>query len=174
MNFTEFYNELKKGFINDNSFVELIGKNQKINWPKGSGVYVVWKNDINDAKNLLYVGMTGKFSRTKNGKIDFNKAQLKSRVNRWTPYRFAESEKDSKFKYFFRYGPKLSSTNEQKNIMFDNDAYKESVSYSELILHCFLVSENHKEYSPTLLESLILNKYLKLFNNDLPPANNSL
>ena len=135
MNFTEFYNELRNGFINDDSFVELTGKNQKINWPKGSGVYVVWKNDINDAKNLLYVGMTGKFLRTKNVKIDFNNAQLKSRVNRWTPYRFAESEKDSKFKYFFRYGPKLSSTNEQKNIMFDDDAYREMQIRKEPIAH---------------------------------------
>ena len=83
-------------------------------------------------------------------------------------------KKDSKYKYFFRYGPKLSSTNEQKNIMFDNDAYKINVPYSEIIVHCFIISESHKEFSPTLFESLILNKYLKLFNNDLPPANNSL
>ncbi|MHA8100720.1 hypothetical protein PQG46_02675 [Aquirufa nivalisilvae] len=174
MNFTEFYNDLRVSFQKENSFFELNGSNQKISWPKGSGVYVVWKYNTNDAKNLLYVGMTGKFSRNKNGKIDFNKAQLKSRVNRWTPYRFAENEKDSKYKYFFRYGPKLSSTNDQKNIMFDNDAYKNNVPYSDIIVHCFIISESHEEFSPTLLESLILNKYLKLFNNDLPPANNSL
>ena len=44
----------------------------------------------------------------------------------------------------------------------------------ELKIHCFHVSDNHREYyTPELLEKEILTKYLKSSGN-LPPANNEL
>ena len=173
MSFIQEYNPLKQAFINEGLFTEIKGANKNIPWPESCGVYAVWKKNSEDPKNLIYVGMTGKFSR-KNGQVIFNNASFIKRENRYTPYRFCQSEEDTVWKYFFRYGPKMSKGNEQAKIKYEDDAYANSISYSDLIIHCFEVNADHREYSPSLLEALILTKFMKENNNDLPPANNEL
>jgi hypothetical protein len=75
--------------------------------------------------------------------------------------------------YTFRFGPKKSSTDEQRAIMFSKDAYNHTIEYNELYIVCFSIDENNPEYSPALLESIFLTTYLKE-SGDLPVANNSL
>jgi hypothetical protein len=174
MNFQELYHSLMDTFRIDNLFVEINGTEDKIVWPKGSGVYVIWKNNIKENNNLIYVGLTGKFKRNGNGDVVFNGGSFRFRANRWTPYRFCESERDTNWKYSFRYGPLSSNLNEQERIKYDDNAYANSILYKDLLIHCFIVNADHPEYSPVLLESMILTKYLKESDNNLPPANNSL
>lgn len=152
-------------------FICLIGKNESFIWPDSSGVYVVW--EILNEKQLIYIGMTGKFQNNSEGKLIFNNASFNSRTKRWTPYRFCETERDNEMKFHFRFAPKESKTSLQGQIKHEKDAYKFAIPYTKIEIHCFKINENHSEYSPILLESLLLTKYLKA-NGELPTANNSL
>lgn len=171
--FEEYYDKIVSEFQTDNLLVEIEGDNdQRINWPKeGSGVYVVWEKSESQNKNILYVGMTGKFKRETN-ELVFKNRTFKERTARWTPYRFRDGQKDSK-PYAFGYGPKLSNVNSQSKIKYDDDAYREYVTYNNLVIHCFTINADHQKYSPALLEAEMLTKYLKDKGN-LPPANNEL
>ena len=141
---------------------------------KKSGVYVIWVNDDFLLDNLIYVGMTGKYKRVNEDEVVFNSGSFEKRNSRWTPYRFCESVKDGDNRFEFRYGPEESTVKKQSKRKYEVKAYKVSVSYSELKIHCFHVSDNHREYyTPELLEKEILTKYLKSSGN-LPPANNEL
>ena len=173
MSFINEYESIKKAFEVDHLFTLIIGENKKVEWPNSSGVYVIWRNNTDSIDNLIYVGMTGKFKRTNPGAISFNKALFKNRVSRWTPYRFCDSELDNALRYSFRYGPKTSNSDKQSKIKYDLDAYHTTVPYTELEIHCFHINSNHEEYTPILLESFFLTKYLKS-NGSLPPANNEL
>lgn len=176
MNFLEKYDLLKKDFLDTKLFTRIIGGKNKIVWPESSGVYVIWRNDSNSIDNLIYIGMTGKYSRNKeNDKVSFNKALFKSRQGRSTPYRFCQSKKDkgNKYEFYFRYGPDISNVDKQSKIKYDLDAYKASIPYTELEIHCFHLNDDHEEYTPILLESILLTKYIKS-KGTLPPANNSL
>lgn len=171
--FIKDYESLVQEFKSKYKFSEIDCKEEKIKWPKKSGVYVVWRNKINNPKkNLLYVGMTGKFNRN-DKKIVFNSGTFDKRHDRYTPYRFCESKKDKSNVYYFRYGPKKDTQKEQGKSKYDPDAYDISIKYSELTIHCFLISEYDDIYTPELLEKIILTKYLK-YSGDLPPANNEL
>lgn len=173
MGFNEFYNALKSKFEDTSNFSCLIGKNECFNWPHSSGVYVVWEILNENEKQLIYIGMTGKFQKNSEGKLVFNNASFKSRAKRWTPYRFCETERDNEMKFHFRFAPKESKTSLQGQIKHEKDAYKFAIPYTKIEIHCFKINENHSEYSPILLESLLLTKYLKA-NGELPTANNSL
>lgn len=147
------------------------GKKAKIEWPCDYGVYTLWKGSIS-SKNLLYVGLTGKYIRDDLGKVSLGGGNFSKRKNRYTPYRFCESQHDhSCFKYSFRYGPRYKGQ-EQDAKKYEVDAYQNSVSYNDLIILTINTSKL-KDYSPSLLESLILTRYLFSIG-DLPPANNQL
>lgn len=171
--FRKFYEALVDEFKTHRLFKEIIGDNKtSFNWPAGSGVYVIW-NNTGIEKNVIYVGMTGKFSRNSEGKVVFKGKQFKDRMLRWTPYRFCESKKDGEFQFSFRYGPKFSEVTRQGSSKYEADAYKTNIPYKELIIHCFIINEKNEFYTPASLESIILTKYLKCYK-DLPPANNEL
>lgn len=180
MCFQEAYNKLKSEFENEGNFTCINKLNKKpIDWPQASGVYVIWHNFSDNGLQLVYVGMTGKYTRNEKREVIFNNSLFQSRSQRWTPYRFCENELDKDMKYHFRFGPKESNTKLQAQIKFNSDAYSTSISYEELEIHCFHINENHSNYSPVLLESLILTMYLKSNKSHdksklLPPANNSL
>jgi hypothetical protein len=173
MEFNEYYNNLKSKFEETSNFSCLIGKNECFNWPDSSGVYVVWETLNQKDKKIIYIGMTGKFQKNSEGKIIFNNASFKSRTKRWTPYLFCENTNDNDMKHYFRYGPKESKTSIQGQIRYNEDAYKFSIPYSEIEIHCFHMNSEHPEYTPLLFESLLLTKFLKIYGV-LPPANNSL
>ena len=175
MPFIEFYNTKKQEFIDNNLFTSIIGGNEPIQWPKGGGVYTIWKTGSQNNNELIYIGMTGKFSRPIDGILTFNGGSFRSRANRWTPYRFCENNLDNNtgMIYHFRYGPTEHNVNEQYIIRYLEDAYSHSIPYTNLEIHCFHIGSDHEYYSPVLLESELLTKFLKI-NGDLPPANNSL
>ena len=105
---------------------------------------MIWKND-----DLIYVGMTGKFKRVSKEKVIFNSGTFDKRDYRYTPYRFCESVKDGDKRFQFSYDPKFKNSKEQSKIKYQQDAYEESICYSKLKIHCFHVSENHREdYTP--------------------------
>jgi len=172
--FIKDYKSLVEEFKSKFYFTEIDCKKEKIKWPQKSGVYVIWKNDDSSLDNLIYVGMTGKYKRVNKDEVVFNSGSFEKRNSRWTPYRFCESVKDGDNRFEFRYGPEESTVKKQSKRKYEVKAYKVSVSYSELKIHCFHVSDNHREYyTPELLEKEILTKYLKSSGN-LPPANNEL
>lgn len=173
MEFNEFYNNIKSKFEETSDFICLNGKNESFTWPNSSGVYVIWEINNENQKKLIYIGMTGKFQKNSKGSLIFNNSSFKSRTNRWTPYRFCENERDNEMKFHFRFAPKESKTSLQGQIKHEKDAYKFAIPYTKIEIHCFKINENHSEYSPILLESLLLTKYLKA-NGELPTANNSL
>ena len=172
--FIKDYKSLVEEFKSKFYFTEIDCKKEEIKWPQKSGVYVIWKNDDSSLDNLIYVGMTGKYKRVNKDEVVFNSGSFEKRNSRWTPYRFCESVKDGDNRFEFRYGPEESTVKKQSKRKYEVKAYKVSVSYSELKIHCFHVSDNHREYyTPELLEKVILTKYLKSSGN-LPPANNQL
>lgn len=171
--FIKYYKSLVNDFDSKNNFSEIHCKNEKIVWPDKSGVYLIWKINSNSFNNLNYVGMTGKFNRSTDNKIEFNLGSFKKRSGRCSPYRFCESEKDEENQFTFRFGPKEKNVSKQSKIRFQKYAYKNTIPYSELLIHCFHISENHNDYTPELLEKEILTKYFKSSGN-LPPANNEL
>ena len=172
--FIKDYKSLVEEFKSKFYFTEIDCKKEKIKWSQKSGVYVIWKNDDSSLDNLIYVGMTGKYKRVNKDEVVFNSGSFEKRNSRWTPYRFCESVKDGDNRFEFRYGPEESTVKKQSKRKYEVKAYKVSVSYSELKIHCFHVSDNHREYyTPELLEKEILTKYLKSSGN-LPPANNEL
>ena len=171
--FINYYDSLVEGFKSKLTFTEIDCKKENIKWPKKSGVYVIWKNDDSSLDNLIYVGMTGKFKRGKE-KVIFNSGTFDKRDYRYTPYKFCESVKDGENRFSFRFGPLESNVDKQSKIKYEENAYMKTIPYSELKIHCFHVSDNHREYyTPELLEKEILTKYLKSSGN-LPPANNEL
>ena len=135
---------------------------------------MIWKNDDSSLDNLIYVGMTGKYKRVNEDEVAFNSGSFDKRKGRWTPYRFCESVKDGEHQFSFRFGPLESNVDKQSKIKYQDNAYSKTIPYSELKIHCFHVSDNHRDdYTPELLEKEILTKYLKSLGN-LPPANNEL
>ena len=110
--------------------------------------------------------------RSKKNEIVFNSGTFDKRKSRWTPYRFCEDERDGENYFSFKYGPKYK-LKEQGRRKYEPDAYRETIEYSKLTIHCFLISANHNDYTPELLEKEMLTKYLK-YTGTLPLANNEL
>lgn len=173
MSFDEYYEELIRKFQKLNLLDIIKPSECNIHWPDKSGVYAIW--DVSKIKpSIIYVGLTGKYIRSKvDDMILFKPGSFRKRAQRWTPYRFCESKKDNVYKYQFRYGPKHSNGTTQGKHKYDLDAYKVSLHYKFIEIHCFEVNERNLEYTPVLLESEILSKYL-IDNSNLPPANNAL
>ena len=87
--FDKFYQDLVQLFSSKFRFVRMhSGFFVRKNWPKGSGVYVIWKV-VGKSRELIYIGKTGTYRRT--GKlvgINNEKDKYKERMGRWTPYCF--------------------------------------------------------------------------------------
>ena len=170
--FNEFFRKLQKEFRETDGYNEIRNAQSKIPWGEGYGVYTLWENKI-DVENLIYVGLTGKYKRTGQGKAQLNDGNFKKRSFRYTPYRFCESKKDREdLRFSFRYGPKYTTSREQEKHKYDVDAYHKKIPYNELVIVTLDLTGNTK-YSPALLESLILTRYLEE-TGDLPRANNEL
>jgi hypothetical protein len=168
--FNDFFCALQDEFRSNGTYDEIRNPKSEIPWSEGYGVYTIWRNEIN-VDGLTYVGLTGKRKRDKSGKLAKNSGSFKSRSTRWTPYRFCESKEDHEdFRFSFRYGPKYGS--EQARHKHDSDAYRNTIPYNQLLIVTLELTGNTK-YSPALLESLILTRYLAE-TGDLPPANNEL
>ena len=171
--FIKYYESLVKKFDSKFKYHQINCKDERIEWPKESGVYVVWVSTDNSFDNLIYVGMTGKFKRVNQNEVIFNSGSFHKRNYRWTPYRFCESVKDGKNQFSFRYVPLKKKTNDQGKIKYQEDAYKVTLPYTKLKIDCFLITQFDMDHTPDLLEKEILTKYLKSSGN-LPPANNEL
>lgn len=144
-------------------------KNAKIIWPKGFGVYVVWKISSSEDE-LIYVGMTGKFKKKVDGGYAINSGKFSNRKNRWTPYLFQEVQEDG---FSFRFGPKYSNSTIQFDNRLELDAYSDSISYENLRVDFFKFSADvdcNCGYTPSLLEAKLLTEYL-IETKSLPPAN---
>lgn len=171
LSFNEFYLNLVSEFECRGAFSEIKYPRNKINWGKGRGVYTIWHKSV-AVENLLYIGMTGKLKRTSNEKIVYGKGNFKSRAQRWTPYRFCESKKDShKFQQTFRFGPTFKSDAQSKH-KFAETGYLNTFRYKELIIHQLSVT-SEIQFTPSFIETLLLNKYY-FERQNLPPANNEL
>ena len=168
LSFKEFYAQLRSEFKEIGGLSLINPELKSIHWPNTKGVYTIWrKRDIGD--ELIYVGLAGKIVR-KLGNVMYNNSTFKDRSGRWTPYRFCESKKDLKFRHYFRFGPTSNSSREQEKIKYSDEAYMYSIPYDQIEIHCFSIALNHPIYTPALLESLILTKYLK-DSGDLPIGN---
>lgn len=167
--FDSFFKDLLADFGERNlSYIQCC--KESINWPKKAyGVYTIWQEEI-CYDNLIYVGLTGKYSRDKNGLVNLNGGTFASRKTRWTPYKFCEKIEDGEFQYYFRYGPTYGS--HQRDNQHKIDAYSSSISYEDLRLLLFNLADM-SAYSSSLLESLILTRYYQE-DGKLPPANNEL
>ncbi len=144
-------------------------KNVKIDWPKGFGVYVVWKIVLS-SEELIYVGMTGKFKKKVGGGYAVNSGKFSERKYRWTPYLFQEVQEDG---FSFRYGPRYSNSEIRLENKLELDAYSDSISYDNLRVDFFNFSADvdcNCGYTPSLLEAKLLTEYL-IETKSLPPAN---
>lgn len=168
--FLNYYNSIKSEFEKHNKIISLEPKLERIHWPNARGVYAIWNKVTSE---LLYVGLAGKFKRNNEGVIEYNKANFRLRRDRWTPYRFCEHKNDTTFRYHFRYGPKYASVQAQGEVKFHDDAYSNSIIYTDLRIDCFTIDINHETQTPASLEANLLTSYLKAMNT-LPPGNNSL
>ena len=170
--FDDYFKQLDNSFDEAGDRSEINSPKGKIVWPDGFGVYTVWRSEVS-VKGLIYVGLTGRYSRDENGDMAQPRNSFQNKATRWTPYRFCESPQDtSDHKFSFRFGPKYSKTADQNRHKYERDAYSQTIPYKELIVLTFDLT-NNKEYSPALLESEILTRYL-FETGTLPPANNSL
>lgn len=169
-NFLQYYNSVKSDFEKHNQIISIEPNLERIQWPDAQGVYAIWNKTTSD---LLYIGLAGKFKRNNEGFIEYNQANFRLRRGRWTPYRFCEHNNDTTFRYHFRYGPRYASVQAQGEVKFDNDAYSNSVIYTDLRIDCFIIDIDHKTQTPALLEADLLTSYLKAMKT-LPPGNNSL
>ena len=170
--FNLFFNKLLSEFKTANKLNEMRNQYGRLKWGEGFGVYAVFNQKI-DYSNLLYVGLSGKYIRDIDGSVILNNSSFKKRVNRYTPYRFCESIKDTeKYRFSFRYGPKFRKASQQGKVKYQSDAYRDTIPYKNLIIYTFDLSGN-QVYTPSYLEALILNEYWKV-NGQLPPANNEL
>ena len=158
--FDKFYQDLVQLFSSKFRFVRMhSGFFVRKNWPKGSGVYVIWKV-VGKSRELIYIGKTGTYRRT--GKlvgINNEKDKYKERMGRWTPYCF--------FEEYFCFGPQFKGSAEPKP---NNDSnYGECIPISEIEIDFFVCGTG--SVAPAFLESLLLQIYMDE-PSTLPPANN--
>jgi hypothetical protein len=158
--FSAIYQELVELFSSKVRFVKMnSGFFVRKNWPKGSGVYVIW-GSVGKTRKLIYIGKTGTYRRT--GKlvgINNEKDKYKERMGRWTPYCF--------FEEYFCFGPQFKGSAEPKP---NNDSnYGECIPISEIEIDFFVCGTG--SVAPAFLESLLLQIYMDE-HSTLPPANN--
>jgi hypothetical protein len=158
--FDSYYSSAKSYFNNNDHFFELSANTcDGLAWPSNNGIYVVWRTT--PMEEVLYIGMTGKFSKA--GVM--SGPGLKARTARWTPYCF------DKTRNTFCFGP--NPVQGENNLRKQQAAgYKHSVPISDIRVDCFEYFTTHK-MAPALLEALLLQGYL-MQHGQLPRANNKL
>ena len=158
--FETYYKSAKDIFVSNGHFHELTSTTCKgLIWPKNHGVYVVWQ--IKPTVEVLYIGMTGKFSQAG----IMSGPGLNARTVRWTPYCFDMTANT------FCFGP--NPVNGQNSLKQQQKAgYRHRVSVSDIRIECFEYFTTHR-MAPAFLEALLLQGYL-MQHGKLPLANNEL
>jgi hypothetical protein len=165
-----FYGCLQSHFEGLKRFQEIQGPytlNKKL-WPKGTGVYVVWKSSESDPDSIVYVGSTGKFKQKETFEPKLNGGCLSKRPGRSHPYCFQSQGLNSGF---FEYDPMF-----RVNVIKKKDhkeRYRCKIPLARIKVGCFDLSGIERHISPALLEALILQNHVAIHNR-LPPANNQL
>ena len=152
--FDLFYNKILSAFNTRTRLIKVRGEDSynRIVWPVDPGVYVVRKRRVENASHaaIIYVGMTGKLSRTA-GTIP---GRLSSRPGRSDPYSF--DRRGFHYKYNRATG-----------------TYPTSIPSGDFDVDCFLF-DGAGTSAPTFLESLLLQAYAACTagaSDRLPPAN---
>lgn len=157
--FNSNYNAAKALFQSNGHFRQLSATTCKgLAWPSENGVYIVWQ--ISPVDEVLYIGMTGKFSQK--GKM--SGPGLKGRKNRWTPYLFDETAD------VFSFGPRYAKG--EKRDKAPKKGYSHSIVIANIRIDCFEYSTTHK-MAPAFLEALLLQGFL-MQHGCLPRANQKL
>jgi hypothetical protein len=135
-------------------------------WPQGFGVYLVWRVQPENQRQLLYIGKAGKYRRVDENEAELNGGNLAHRLGRWTPYCF---QSEGPFVNHFEYGPNAGVN--QIRTMPHQDRYQQHVPAAQIEVECFSLSGWETWMAPALLEVILLQGYMAE-NGDLPPANN--
>ena len=135
-------------------------------WPQGFGVYLVWRAQPENPRELLYIGKAGKYRRVDNNAAELNGGNLAHRLGRWTPYCF---QREGPFANHFEYGPNAGVNHIR--MMPYADRYQQHVPAAQIEVECFSLFGWERSLAPALLEAVLLQAYL-VENGDLPPANN--
>jgi hypothetical protein len=135
------------------------------NWPEGRGVYVIWETQPT-VETIIYIGKTGSFGRNAQGEVVYGGGTLKQRASRWHPYSFTTK---GIYANHFEYGPN-ASVNEIKNLP-EADRYQKHLPFPSVIVDCYVTDGMEHEVSPSFLEALLLQTYIRQYRS-LPPANN--
>jgi hypothetical protein len=141
--FDSYYGSAKALFASKGRFQTLSETTcERLPWPGDNGVYIVWQTS--PSAEVLYIGMTGKFSQagTMSG------PGLKARKARWTPYRFDETANA------FCFGPKYAK-GENRMKGPPKAGYSRSIPISNIRIDCFEYDTTNR-MAPAFLESLLL------------------
>lgn len=157
--FITSYGGINNLFLSKNRFFSCAGQ---INWPTGSGVYVIWMDSM-DRKTLLYIGMTGTYRRPTTFEVPVINQETRGfarRAFRWTPYCF--------FPGHFSYGPNF--TGNKKPVQNNESNYRVTIPISAIAIDFFVCGTSN--VAPAFLEALLLQLYMDYYK-DIPPANNA-
>ena len=135
-------------------------------WPQGFGVYLVWRVQPENQRQLLYIGKAGKYRRVDEKEAELNGGTLAHRLGRWTPYCF---QREGPFANHFEYGPNAGVN--QIQAMPHQDRYQQHVPAAQIEVECYCLSRWERYLAPSLLEALLLQGCMAE-NGYLPPANN--
>ena len=169
-NFTLLYASTCSLFKDISAFDSIKGNTYKdLEWPKGVGVYAIWKISLNIEEALIYIGMTGKINQQVNGEAKLFDAEngFSKRALRYHPYSFTQK---GSYKDYFEYEPKHSLKTIKKAPL--EDRYAVHVPLKDIKVDCFQIPERLK-LAPSFLEALLLQSYFSSYNS-LPIANNQL
>jgi hypothetical protein len=175
MPFQDYFFNQARAFTHQGLFESVqLHDNVPAHWPTGFGVYVVWCKEDGKSERLFYVGLVGGVKRNDQGALVRLNSRFANRVQRWTPYRFAEKTAAGDFRWHFRYGPVHGA--QQEAHKDEPGAYQHSIPYSSIKVDFFKFQEDQfltLGHTPASLEACLLTAYLAEFN-DLPPANQKL
>jgi hypothetical protein len=155
--FNDFYGDLRHCFEAVDCFhIVEADKCKDLPWPKGQGVYAVWlKHGDQDARSLVYVGMTGKFGHV-NGVASLPETPngFRKRAERTHPYCFT---KKGPFSDSFEFDPLFPL--KQIGKAPPETRYNRRLPISNLSIDCFVTEPAHK-IAPAFVEALILQQYI--------------
>jgi len=169
-NFTCLHATSRSLFKDISAFGSIGGNTYKdLEWPKGVGVYAIWKMSQNIAETLIYIGMTGKINQQVNGEAKLFDPEngFSKRALRYHPYSFTQK---GSYKDYFEYEPKHSLKTIKKAPL--EDRYAVHIPLKDIKVDCFQIPERLK-LAPSFFEVLLLQSYFSSFNS-LPIANNQL
>ncbi len=160
--FCSFYKKIRSLFDSKGQLVELRSNySSGLAWPRNAGVYVIW--ELNK-KEVLYIGMTGKFDKSGNLQVG---SGLSGRSARTVPYCFSMN---GPFADHFEFNAKTNNPEKIKKVEI-GERYNKRVPLKDLYIDCFIVSREGR-VAPSFLEATLLQLHLEQFNC-LPVANNA-